>query len=74
MQYIVTESDINKRKEFFDYMVSNYDLILHSSEEIMINSRFPFVVDFDNNTFWVCESITCLACAAQRKRIIAVIR
>ncbi len=72
MQYIVQESDISKRKEFFDYIVNNYNLVLHLSREEMISSNFPFVVDFDNNSFWVCESITCCACAAQRKRIITI--
>ncbi len=72
MQYIVNESDIDKRKEFYDYVVNNYSLEVHSSMERMIDSSFPFIIDFDQGTFWVCGSITCLACAAQRKRIITI--
>jgi len=37
----------------------------------MINSKFPFVVDFKRKDFWVCESITCCACAAQNGLIIS---
>ncbi len=72
MQYIVQESDIDKRKEFFDYIVNNYPLDVHFPKEQMIYSNFPFIVDFDNNSFWVCESITCCACAAQNNRIITI--
>ena len=72
-QYIVTEDGTYKRKEFYDYITSNYNLDVKFSEEHMINSTFPFVVDFKEKNFGVCESITCCACAAQNKRIITVL-
>lgn len=37
----------------------------------MIKSIFPFIVDLSTNEFWVCESITCCACASQNKQIIS---
>lgn len=73
MQYMVQESDINKREIFFNYIINNYSLdIIHFSKDRMINSHFPFIVDFDRNEFWVCESITCCACASQKNRIISI--
>ena len=73
-QYIISEKDTTKRKEFYNYIVNNYNLeILYPyDKERFINSLFPFVVDFKVNTFWVCESITSLACASQNKRIISI--
>ena len=73
-QYIVTEGDKKRREEFYDYIVNNYDLkILYPyDKERFSKSAFPFVVDFKKNNFWVCESITCCACASQSKRIITI--
>lgn len=72
MQYIVKESNINKREEFYDYIMNNYNLINIDSKKNMINNKFPFVVDFDEKIFWICNSITCLACASQNKQIISI--
>ena len=73
-QYIVSESNILKRAYFYDYIINNYSLkILYPFEkEKFINSNFPFIVDLKRNEFWICESITCLACAASNKRIITI--
>ena len=71
-QYMVQESDKIRRKEFYDYIVSNYTLKVYDSMYKMIHSHFPFIVDFKDNSFWVCESITCCACAAQKKKIITI--
>lgn len=71
-QYIVQESDKEKRKEFYEYIVNNYDLLIRFDKNHMINSSFPFVVDFKEKDFWVCESITCCACAAQKKKILTI--
>lgn len=71
-QYIIQETDKEKRKEFYEYIINNFNLIVEFDKDYMINSNFPFVVDFKEKNFWVCESITCCACAAQKKRIITI--
>ena len=73
-QFIVEENDIHKREDFYDYIVNKYDLkILYPYEkERFINSKFPFIVDFKEKNFWVCESITCCAMAAQNHVIITI--
>lgn len=73
-QYIVSESNSLKRKDFYDYINNNYSLkILYPFEkEKFINSKFPFIVDLKRNELWICESITCLACATSNKRIITI--
>lgn len=72
MQYIVNESNIDKRKEFYDYIMNNYKLKNMKSKKKMIYDIFPFVVDFDEKIFWICNSITCLACASQNNQIISI--
>ena len=49
---------------------NNYKLNKYFTKDYMIHSKFPFVIDFKDNSFWVCESITCCACAAQREKIL----
>ena len=69
MQYIVSVKG-DKRRDFYNYLIRNgYMPIERHISDNYINSIFPFVIE-DNNTFWICESITCCACAASRKRII----
>ena len=72
MQYIIREGNINKRKEFYNYIISNYNLKVIMPITKYYYSVFPFVVDFDEKNFWVCESITCCAAAAQNNRIITI--
>lgn len=64
-QFIVTESDKNKRKEFYDYIVNKYhlDIWYPYDRDSFSKNKYPFVIDFKNNKLWICESITCLACA-----------
>ena len=69
MQYIVNESNIDKREAFYNYVMSNYELKNMDLKDNMVNDKFPFVVDFDEEIFWICSSITCLACASQNKQI-----
>ena len=70
MQYIVSVKD-NNRKEFYDYLIKKgYMPIDRHISHDFINNNFPFVIE-DNNTFWICESITCCACATAKKRIIS---
>ncbi len=69
-QFIVQEKDIKKRKTFYSYLHNNFKL--KDNCENIIESTFPFVVDFNDNSLWVCSSITCLACASQSKKIISI--
>ena len=73
-QFIVEENDAHKRKDFYDYIVNKYDFkILYPYDRVkFINSKFPFIVDFKEKNFWVCESITCCAAAASQKVIITI--
>ena len=73
-QFIVDEKDLNKRKEFYNYIVNTYDfkVCYPYTKESFINNKFPFVVDFNEKKFWISDSITCLACAAQNKVIFTI--
>ena len=73
-QFIVFENDINKRKDFYDYINNRYnlDICYPYIKDYFIKSKYPFVVDFTENKFWICESITCLACASQSGKIITI--
>ena len=69
-QFIVQEHDIIERREFYDYVHENYEIMDKMDPEAMINNHFPFVVDLKEKILWVCNSITCLACAKQNGLII----
>ena len=72
-QFIIKEADINKRKEFLDYIKNKYDFkLVNYTEEEIINNKFPIVIDFKEKVIWVCESISCLAIAAQKGLIISI--
>ena len=73
-QFIVSEGDKGKRKEFYEYIMKTYKLKKHYPffKIKFINSNFPFVVDFKESGFWVCESVTCCACAAQQHVMISI--
>lgn len=71
MSYMVQESDIRKREEFYNYLHQNYNLKDYIfTKEDMINSPFPFVIS--NKSLWVCNSITTCACASRAGRIISI--
>ena len=74
MQFIVEEFDKNKREKFYYYITKKYDLkiIYPYYKEEFIKSNFPFIVDFKERSFWVCESVTCCAAAASRGVIISI--
>lgn len=72
MQYIINESNIDKRIDFYNYIMNNYKLKNMDYKKNMINSKYPFVVDFDKKIFWICSSITCLACSSQNNQIISI--
>ena len=69
-QYMIQVSGIDKREYFYELIDSNYKLKKYFTKDYMIHSKFPFIVDFKDKSFWVCESITCCACAAQKKKIL----
>ena len=73
-QYIVSEKDIKKREDFYDYIINNYNFKISYpyEKDKFIKSIFPFIIDFKENTMWICESITSLACASQSKKIITI--
>ena len=73
-QFIISESDILKRNDFYNYITNNYSLkILYPfKKDKFINNIFPFIVDLKRKEFWICESITCLACAASNNKIITI--
>ena len=72
-QFIIRESNIDKRKEFYDYIINKYNYrIVDFNREEMINSNLPFVVDHKDKVFWICKSISCLAIAVQNGLIITI--
>jgi hypothetical protein len=73
-QYLISVSNKKEREIFYDYIDEKYNLVnsYPYGREEFISSIFPFVVDFKEKKFWVCESITCCACAASQKRILTV--
>ena len=72
MQYIVNELNIKKREEFYNFLISKYKIKNKTSKYNMINNKYPFVIDLDKKTFWICDSITCLACASYNNKIITI--
>ena len=39
---------------------------------IFKTNKYPFVIDLNTKEFYILESITCCACAAQQDRIISI--
>ena len=73
-QFIVIENNISKRRDFYYYIKGKYKFNFGYPyyEKYFINYVFPFVVDFKEKGFWICDSITALACASQAKVIITI--
>ena len=73
-QFIVNTAGDKNRKAFYEYIVNTYKLNICYPfiEEKFVKSNFPFVIDFKEKSFWICDSITCCACAAQAKAIYTV--
>ena len=65
-QFIVKESNKKNREEFYNYIKKQYELKngYPYLKRLFINNSFPFVIDFKENSFWICESVTCCACAS----------
>ena len=71
-QYIIKCKDNTERKYFYDYLIgNNFKPVEKFKHKNFIDNVFPFVVE-PNNTFWICESITCCAAAASCGAIITV--
>ena len=66
-QFIVKVAGKEERKAFYEYIVNTYKLDKYYPffKRRFIKSDFPFVIDFKEKSFWICDSITCCACAAQ---------
>ena len=63
-QYIV-ECKPNEREIFYNYLIiSGYKPVENFKKQRFIDNHFPFVIE-PNNTFWICESISCCAAAKQ---------
>ena len=72
-QFIVQEHGVKERWDFYNYIHDNFSLCEYFDLSLEIEKDiFPFVVDFSDNSFWICNSITCCACASQKKQIISV--
>ena len=69
-QYIVSINNRNERQDFYNYIMTNFNLKSKISKKTMINDKFPFIIDFKTNSLWITHSITCLACASQNNKII----
>lgn len=69
-QYIVHDVNLSKREELYDYLEKEKYIFLDGTREYYINSKFPFVIE--NNVVWICNSITCCACAAQSGAIMTI--
>ena len=68
-QYIVTVEK-SRRVIFVNYIKDNYKLKIDRDIDSLLDSTFPFVVDFDKKILWICNSITCLAQASSHGKII----
>ena len=71
-QFLVTEENLERRREFYNYMKSKgfIDNIFYKSEERIVNNLLPFRIDLDKKGISVSESITCLAVCQQLNLII----
>ena len=71
-QYIVKCKDIEERKMLYNYLIDNgYQPVDNFKHQNFINNTFPFVIE-PNQTFWICESISCCAAASSCHAIITV--
>lgn len=70
-QYMVQVVGKEERLDFYNFILNNFKIKRVESKKSMINSTFPFVVDFENNIFWVCNSITCCSLAQQNNKILS---
>ena len=69
-QFMVLAKDKKEWINFYSYILENFNL--KDKIGLKIDNHFPFVVDFDKKSIWICNSITCCACASQANKIISV--
>jgi len=68
MQYFIIGKD---REEIYNYIHSRYKVIDYvRDKEYMCKSHYPFILDLEDHTLGLLESITACACAAQNNKII----
>lgn len=61
------------REEIYDYIHDNYEVIDYvRNKEYMLKSSFPFILDLEDNTLGLLESITSCAMASQNNQIISL--
>ena len=69
-QFIVREGDIVKRGHFYDYITNNYKFTISypftrkGFQDIM----FPMVIDYEDRSFWICDSITLMSFLKKREK------
>jgi hypothetical protein len=68
-QFVVEENNQEKRISFYKYILKKYKLDNYVNN---IQSKYPLVIDFDENIIYTLESITCCALAEQNKQIISI--
>ena len=73
-QFIVKVADKDERKAFYEYIVNTYKLDKYYPffKRRFIKSNFPFVIDFKEKSFWICNSVTCCSHAAQTNNIFTI--
>lgn len=73
-QFIVKVAGKEERKAFYEYIMNTYKVEKWYPffKRKFINNSFPFVVDFKEKSFWICDCITCCACAAQTNNIFTI--
>ena len=72
MKFMVNEKNFKKRVAFYKYIITKYDIKDLIEDKELLYTAFPFVIDFDDNILWICNSITVCACATQCKKIIDI--
>jgi hypothetical protein len=68
-QYIVKVKR-SRRKEFAKFIIDTYKLKPEKDLDKLIDTTFPFVIDFAIKKLWICNSISSLACASSHGLII----
>ena len=71
-QYIIQESNQERRKELINYVLNHYKIKRNhgQSKEYLLQSKFPLVLDLQEKYFFALESITCCAISSQKHQII----
>ncbi len=73
-QFMVQECNVFEREKFYEYIHKKYKFkdSFYDMKKMVKKTKYPFIVDFYEKSFWICNSITCIACAVQNKQIISI--